>query len=57
MALFPRSRYAGLDLLIGADYRRHAIAEINAFGDPRDNVWHSGRDTYTAEIAAMLGEG
>ena len=33
MALFPRSRYAGLDLLIAADYRRHAIAEIPAMLD------------------------
>ncbi len=57
MALFPRSLYAGIDLLIAADYRRHAIAEINAFGDLLYNVWHNGRDTYTAAIAAILDEG
>lgn len=54
MALFPRTVYAGIDLLIAADYRRHAIAEVNAFGDLLFNVWHNGKDTYAAEIAAML---
>jgi hypothetical protein len=53
MALFPRSLYAGIDLLIAADYRRHAIAEVNAFGDLLFNVWHEGKDTYAAEIAAI----
>lgn len=54
MAAFPRSLYAGIDLLIASDYRWHAIAEINAFGDLLYNVWHEGKNTYTAEIEAAL---
>ena len=54
MTLFPRSLYAGIDLLIASGYRRHAIAEINAFGDLLFNVWHEGKDTYAAEIASVL---
>lgn len=56
LTLFPRSLYAGIDLLIASDYRRHAIAEINAFGDLLYNVWHDGKDSYTAEIEAALGD-
>lgn len=33
LAAFPRSRYAGVDLLIGSTFRRHAVLEVNAFGD------------------------
>ena len=53
MGLFPGSLYAGIDLLIASDYRRHAIAEINAFGDLLYNVWHEGKNTYAAEVAAV----
>ncbi len=53
MRVFPRSLYAGIDLLITADYRHHAIAEVNAFGDLLYNVWHEGKTTFEAEIAAM----
>jgi hypothetical protein len=55
MALFPKSLYAGIDLLIASDFRRHAIAEINAFGDLLFNVWHEGQDTFAAEIGTALG--
>jgi hypothetical protein len=51
---FPRSLYAGIDLLIASDHRRHAIAEVNAFGDLLYNVWFEGKNTYTAEIEAVL---
>lgn len=54
MALFPGSFYAGIDLLIASDYRRHAIAEVNAFGDLLYGASHNGRDPYTAEIEAAL---
>ena len=53
MGLFPGSLYAGIDLLIASDYRRHAIAEINAFGDLLYNVWHEGKNTSAAEVAAV----
>lgn len=52
MAVFPGSLYAGVDLLITSDYRRHALAEMNAFGDLLYNVWHEGKNTHTVEIEA-----
>jgi hypothetical protein len=66
-AVFPASLYAGVDLLISSPQRpnakagrasaarlRHAILEINAFGDLLPGVLHAGRDTYGAEIEAVL---
>jgi glutathione synthase/RimK-type ligase-like ATP-grasp enzyme len=53
MAIFPWSLYAGIDLLIERDYRRHAVLEINAFGDLLPNALHQGGDTYTLELQAM----
>jgi hypothetical protein len=53
-ALFPESLYAGLDLVIAPGYRRHVIVEMNAFGDLLPGVTWQGRDTYTAEVAAVL---
>ncbi len=54
MRLFPRSFYAGIDLLIAADYRHHAVLEVNAFGDLLPGVLWQGQDTYAAEINAVL---
>jgi glutathione synthase/RimK-type ligase-like ATP-grasp enzyme len=51
---FPDSLYAGIDLLIASDYKHHAIAEVNAFGDLLYDTWYNKRDTYTAEIEAAL---
>jgi glutathione synthase/RimK-type ligase-like ATP-grasp enzyme len=53
MRCFPSSLYAGLDVLIDPSFRRHAILEINAFGDLLPGVLHRGQDTYVAEIEAM----
>jgi hypothetical protein len=53
-AAFPRSLQAGIDLLIGPDYRQHAVGEVNAFGDLLPGVLHAGRDTYSAQIEAVL---
>ncbi|KAB8143730.1 hypothetical protein F8S13_07415 [Chloroflexia bacterium SDU3-3] len=55
-ACFPRSLHAGVDLLIAPDFRRHAVLEINAFGDLLPGITHQGHDTYTAELLAALGE-
>lgn len=55
MACFPASLHAGIDLLISPGYRRHAILEVNAFGDLLPGVFWQGMDTYTAEIVATLG--
>jgi hypothetical protein len=52
MACFPASHYAGVDLLIAPDFRRHAVLEINAFGDLLPGALDDGEETYTAEIAA-----
>jgi hypothetical protein len=54
MACFPASLYAGIDLLIAAGYRRHAVLELNAFGDLLPGVLWDGVDTYAAEILAAL---
>ncbi len=51
--LFPRSLYAGVDLMFLPGFRRHAVLEINAFGDLLPNVFHKGQDTYTAEWEAV----
>jgi glutathione synthase/RimK-type ligase-like ATP-grasp enzyme len=48
--LFPRSLYCGIDLLVWPDFQRHAILEINAFGDLLPGITWQGRDTYTSEI-------
>jgi hypothetical protein len=55
-ACFPASLYAGIDLLIAPDYRRHAVLEVNAFGDLLPGALHDGIDTYTAEVLALLEE-
>ncbi len=54
MEVFPGSLYAGIDLLIASDYRRHAVAEVNAFGDLLYGALHDGKDPYTAEIEVAL---
>jgi hypothetical protein len=53
-ACFPRSLYAGVDLLIKSGMRGHAIAEINAFGDQLNGVEHRGKDTYTSELESLM---
>lgn len=54
MACFPDSLYAGIDLLIRPGYQRHALLEINAYGDLLPGVLHEDQDTYAAEIIATL---
>jgi hypothetical protein len=56
MQCFPGSLYAGIDLLVTADFRRHAVLEVNAFGDLLPGVLCGGEDTYALEIAAMLDQ-
>ncbi len=53
-ALLFRSLYTGIDLLFTADMRRHAIVEMNAFGDLLPGLLHHGLDTYTAEVLALF---
>ncbi|MFO0756061.1 MAG: STM4014 family protein [Byssovorax sp.] len=51
---FPGALHAGVDIAIGSTLRRHAVLEVNAFGDLLPGVLDRGEDTYTAEIAAYL---
>ncbi|NUQ64880.1 MAG: STM4014 family protein [Pirellulales bacterium] len=55
--LFPRSLYLGMDLMFTPSFRRHAVLELNAFGDLLPGALHCGQDTYTAELAAARGKG
>ncbi|MFO0810612.1 MAG: STM4014 family protein [Gemmataceae bacterium] len=51
-AAFPESFTLGLDVLVRPDFRRHAVLEVNAFGDLLLGSTHRGEDTYTATLAA-----
>ena len=59
-ALFPRTLMVGVDLLPGLGWQRHAIAEVNAFGDLLPGLAGlpdgptPGIDTYTAQVKACL---
>jgi hypothetical protein len=53
-AAFPGCLYTGVDVTFAAGYRRHAVLEINAFGDLLNNVLCNGVDTYTAEVLTLL---
>lgn len=56
LACFPRSLYAGVDLLIEAGYKRHAVLEVNAFGDLLPGCEDRGEDTYGAELVCALDD-
>jgi glutathione synthase/RimK-type ligase-like ATP-grasp enzyme len=57
MARFGRSLYAGVDLLIGNDFRSHAVIEVNAFGDQIPGTLFEGRETYDVELGCCLAHG
>jgi len=46
---FPRTLYAGFDVLVDRTMRKHAIAEVNAFGDHLNGILHEGRSTHEVE--------
>ncbi|WP_188963137.1 STM4014 family protein [Deinococcus aquiradiocola] len=52
---FPGALYGGVDVLLTPGYRTVKVLEVNAFGDYHRGVLHRGRDTYTAELAALPG--
>lgn len=52
--LFRSTLYAGLDVLFTPGFRRHAVLEVNAFGDLLPGVTSTGWTTCEAEIAATL---
>lgn len=56
-ACFPGSLHTGVDLMFAAGWRSHAVAEVNAFGDLLPGLLVDGRDTYDAQLAALLTAG
>lgn len=56
-ACFPGSLHVGVDLMLSPDHGRHAVAEVNAFGDLLPGLLVGGRDTYAAEIEALRRAG
>ena len=56
-ALFPNSLSMGIDMCLSPGWRRHAVLEINAFGNLLPGVEWRGMDTYTAEVAAITAMG
>lgn len=54
MTLFPRTLYAGVDIAVGPKFNKHAVLEVNAFGDLLPGVLHEEADTYTAEVRAAM---
>ncbi|GAB2460845.1 hypothetical protein GCM10027187_30930 [Streptosporangium sandarakinum] len=59
-ACFPGSLCAGVDVMVGADWRGVAVAEVNAFGDLLPGLTGlpggaaEGLDTYAAQVRAVL---
>jgi hypothetical protein len=53
-ACFPRTLHVAVDLLLSPAWRRHAVAEVNAFGDLLPGVLADGRDTYAEQVDAVL---
>ncbi|MGW0502272.1 STM4014 family protein [Micromonospora sp. NPDC003241] len=56
-ACFPDSLHVGVDLMFLVGWRRHAVAEVNAFGDLLPGVLADGRDSYAAQVHALTGAG
>jgi hypothetical protein len=48
---FPNSFTLGIDILVRSDWHRHAILEVNAFGDLLLGQLDQGEDTYTATLS------
>lgn len=52
-ACFPGSLHVGVDLMFLVGWRRHAVAEVNAFGDLLPAVVVDGRDSYAEQVRAL----
>ncbi|WP_165970216.1 STM4014 family protein [Nonomuraea terrae] len=58
-ACFPRSLATGVDVMVGADWRSVAVAEVNAFGDLLPGLGDlsgNNRTTYDEQVEAVLRE-
>lgn len=53
-ACFPGSLHVGIDLMFLIGWRRHAVAEVNAFGDLLPGVLADGRDSYAEQVHALV---
>jgi glutathione synthase/RimK-type ligase-like ATP-grasp enzyme len=51
MQCLPKTHHAGVDLAVQIGFHRHAVLEVNAFGDLLPNVLADGLDTYATELA------
>ncbi|HEY0073308.1 MAG TPA: STM4014 family protein [Abditibacteriaceae bacterium] len=54
MHCFPNSLCGGVDLLFTAGFARHAIIEVNAWGDLLPGTLHENQTTYEAQIDAAI---
>lgn len=54
-ASFPGCHYSGVDLMVGASRRSHAIAEVNAFGDLLHRDLWRGMNPWEAELSLWPG--
>lgn len=52
-ACFPRTLHVAVDLMFLSGWRRHAVAEVNAFGDLLPGLLVDGRDTYAEQLHAL----
>lgn len=52
-ACFPGSLHVGVDLMFLVGWSRHAVAEVNAFGDLLPGVLRDGRDSYAEQVHAL----
>lgn len=50
---FPKCLYIGVDVLISSNFKSHAVAEANAFGDLLPGVLCDGLSTYEYELEAL----
>ena len=54
---FPQTLMGGVDVVFSPDFRRHAVLEINAWGDLLPGVLENGVDTYGAQIRVLTDRG
>jgi hypothetical protein len=54
MHCFPNSLCSGVDLLFTPGFTRHALIEVNAWGDLLPGALHENQTTYKAQIDAAI---
>lgn len=54
MKLFPKSLYAGIDLMFLPNFKEQRVLEINAFGDLLPNALYNQLNSYESEILEVL---